>query len=463
VRVGPRPTLVPPEDDEKCEEVDGETCFTVEASGTNGTPSWEFVNQGCADALTDTDGWSVEVCFDSSNCTADELSAGADVKVTVTADDPLCPSPSAEANVRVGPRPTASVDDQAACADSDIEALACGLPTTFEVTGTCTNGDPSWTLVSGPACLTWSADGCSIDVTFPAECSGDAVFELTVTGDPLCPPAVDTATVQVFPNPDCDISGDFSDLCFGETRTWTGPAGMDHYIWTLGTDPPTVLNTMGTGQSLDNVGEDVAGNDLPEGTHTYCLYVGLDYTDVNGNTFTCWCKCCQPITIIRCNEACSPGYWRSIHKQDDPTVPRHGDEWCIADMQPLDNWCESTCNGCVDGCADGDDPGDACGDATTYAEAFGLGTTCADPAIQTFINSDDNTLLDALWVSSDNLLFHCGAAMLDASHDSVSGGSTVEELQLLLQGVCSGADRDTVAQFCTWLISLEDIGGCPLD
>lgn len=322
----------------------------------------------------------------------------------------------------VDARPWAEVDDQARCAERSADEQQCALPTSFDVLGSGGNGVPTWELISGPDCLTeadWAVDSLDpwlIHVTFPAECYGTAEFLLTVTGDPepsdACPPAYAVATLTVFPNPPCEITGGQDEICAdGETTTWTGPAGMDAYEWTL--DDAVV----GTGQDL-TIGP------LPAGEYTYCLLVTMEYT-LGDETYICVCRCCRTLTVVPCNEACSPGYWR--HEQ-------HYGSWYEAGYDPMDNFCEAF----VIPAADCDD--------------YGVGAL---------------TLIAAVNMSGGSFnqaLFHGTAALLNAAHPDVDFPASVEGVQLVMQRAFAGeiTFADAHGQFAAWN-SVESEGGCPLN
>jgi hypothetical protein len=87
------------------------------------------------------------------------------------------------------------------------------------------------------------------------------VYTLSVTDEYGCPPDIGTVTVTVNPLPACSITGTNGPVCPGTGMTFTAPAGMSSYAWSVSgnatitgaTNQQTVTVTAGTGCNADLV------------------------------------------------------------------------------------------------------------------------------------------------------------------------------------------------------------------
>lgn len=181
---------------------DGQTCFNLSGSGSNGTPSWAVISQPSPGSVTITNGntYTPTVCF------AANVTGSATLELTV-AGSPPCPA-SDRVVLTVGvPAVATAGPDQSLCPPDDG-------PTCFNLAGSGTGGTPSWSVVLQPG----GGSGCNVTITggstfsptvcFPEGCTGSATLRLTVQGDPICPPDTDDLVLTVVEPPDADAGPD---------------------------------------------------------------------------------------------------------------------------------------------------------------------------------------------------------------------------------------------------------------
>lgn len=420
--VHPNPTASP-DSAEECLDADDPMICANESGGT-GTLScqWSGSGSGCLYE------------FSASACCAKFDLDGCGVGVhglTVTVTDEKDCSGSGSSSVTVLELPTATASGAEECVDAADPTLHANE----------SGGTGAISCAWSGACTAYLSDASSCDPTFDLDAAGPGTYGccVGVTDSKGCEGS-DCTSVVVHDLPICSISGP-DEFCNTSTgNEYCGPAGMAGYAWSVS----GLCSTSGaTDQQCVLVD---GGGGVVAGTCTVMLTV----TDENG----CDESCDKPVNVIVCNQACSPGYWKNVENSGGV---QHGDEWCIAGFQPTDYFCEN-CGECVSN--------PPSGAATTFNDAFGLGGSCTGDAVLNAFIGGGGTLLEAVNSSNDKILFHCSAALLDAAHPGVADGSSVAELQGLMADVCDGGAGTTRAQledYCTYLIGLENIGGCPLN
>lgn len=197
--------------------------------------------------------------------------------------------------------------------------------------------------------------------------------------------------LTVHPEPTCTVDPPDAEICSTQTQRFCAvpDGGTPGYTFSW-TGP----------NSFSSNAECITVSDA--GTYTVTV------TDANG----CTHDCDGVLTVVPCNQACSPGFWRN-----------HDDDWCDENdpfLQPTDGHC----------------PPPAPSAATTFLGAFGLGS-CPNAPITI---SSSLTLLEAVSVAGgDNqTLFHCSAALL--SSQVVAFPVLASDVQAVVQEACTGTD-----------------------
>jgi hypothetical protein len=180
-RVADPPSADAGDGDEKCREVTGPTCFTVDdASCTNGSPSWSC-SGSCAVSSGGTT-ISPTVCFSagvSGSCTCTLTCTG----------DPLCPPDTDDADFTVFALPVATASANEPCVGEALQLT--GGPngmTSYSWTGplgfTSSQQSPQ---VSASATLAM-AGVYTLTVTDSNDCTDDVTVNVTVNPLPVCTP-----------------------------------------------------------------------------------------------------------------------------------------------------------------------------------------------------------------------------------------------------------------------------------
>src|SRR5262245_33463241 len=130
-----------------------------------------------------------------------------------------------------------SLKKQIGLADAGLDQSQCAPSNTFTVTGVATPapGDvvtsTSWTVVPGSGTATIASPSnltTSVTVT-----SATVTLRFTVNTQQGCTKS-DDVVLTVNPAPTCSISGPDGPLCPGTlNQTYSGPAGMDSYAWSI--------------------------------------------------------------------------------------------------------------------------------------------------------------------------------------------------------------------------------------
>ena len=192
--------------------VNGNT-FNLNGSGTNGTPSWAVAPGGNPANLT------VQITGGSTYTPSVKVSGGVGsvtLRLTVTSGfTPQCGTPTSDVTVTVNPNATASAGTAPAAQCYDPVA-----GNTFNLSGTGTNGNPSWAVAPGgnPANLTVQiTDGNtytpSVNVTGGP---GTVTLRLTVSSTtvPACGNPTSDVSVTVNPLPTANAGTDPSTQCY---------------------------------------------------------------------------------------------------------------------------------------------------------------------------------------------------------------------------------------------------------
>src|SRR5262249_54830325 len=114
--------------------------------------------------------------------------------------------------------------DQAKCSE--------GTSTSFNLSGTASNGTPAWSVVSQDPTITNISFGNqnSAVTTVTLTGTGTATLRLTITNPDSCGNATDEIVLTVYLLPVCSITGDDT-LCSGETTEFCGPLGLSFCSW----------------------------------------------------------------------------------------------------------------------------------------------------------------------------------------------------------------------------------------
>src|SRR5207244_3030930 len=106
--------------------------------------------------------------------------------------------------------PTANAGtDQAVCANANT-------PTAFDLSGTCSSGNCSWSQVSGPTVTFGDTSLCATPATFSG--AGTAVLRLTCCGQGRCS-ATDDVSLKINAIPTATAGDDQAECANGNTAT----------------------------------------------------------------------------------------------------------------------------------------------------------------------------------------------------------------------------------------------------
>jgi hypothetical protein len=186
------------------------------------------------------------------------------VIITPTTGNPRCPSNSASGTFTILPVPTATISGSTTYCIGGSAILSVALTGTGPWSITYTNGVTPVTvngIVSSPYTFTVSP---VTTTTYTVTSVTDANCTNTGTG---------SAVITVNPLPVCSITGN-NNVCPGSTNSYTAPAGMTSYTWTV---------TNGTIMGASN--QQTVSVLAPATCGTYTL--GLTITNGNGCTSTC--------------------------------------------------------------------------------------------------------------------------------------------------------------------------------
>lgn len=242
VDIVPPPEADAGPDDASCPAGSGETCFDLNGTGSNGTPSWSVVTQpaDCNVTIENGDTFTPSVCF------PEDCSGSATLRLSVEGE---CGTAVDDVTLTVYPQSTADAgDDQSECP-------VANLPTCFTLSGNGTNGSPTWTVTSEPepgSVTIVAANTFAPTVCFDAGVTGTATIQLTVAGDPECP-ASDAVELTVVEQPTaeagppqtlCQVQGD--ETCF----SLEGSGSNGTPSWSVVTQPVDCNVTMTDGDTF---------------------------------------------------------------------------------------------------------------------------------------------------------------------------------------------------------------------
>ncbi len=394
--VPPFPTCIP-EDDEVCDGDDAQLCATIDAPAGNLTAPFTMVWKDPSGAPIQTFNNLMngdKRCINIPDADADDAGAYT-VEITDNRD---CTPQTCTPVLTVNPEPTADAGpDEAECEFDGTDPQLGGSPTA-------SGGTPGYTYAWTGSCQPFLDDDTSANPVFDLDAAGPGTYDccVEVTDSNGCKDD-DCVNVEVYEEPTCIVEPAL--VCTGEEMCAV-PSG--------GTAPYTYL--WSTGEITQCI------TPITEGIHTVTV------TDANGCMTDCQGE------AERCNEACSPGFWKNNFQ-----------EWC--DFTPFDPAHDGFCGGT----------------ATTFLNAFGLGASCdgAPSAQETAIESG-LTLFEAVdSAGGDNqTLFHCSAALLNAH--SVNFPAVVSEVEDVMADACSGSISWTEAfNTCAgWNAVENDPNGC---
>jgi hypothetical protein len=190
-----------------CESLSGPTCFQLTGSGVGDTHSWSVVTQplggsGCNVVITGGNTLTPTVCFPAG------CAGTATLRLTVQGDT-NCPESIDDVVLTVAAPPTTNAGpDESMCP-------APTGPTCFTLSGSGSNGTPSWIVVNQPSPGSVTIQNGSTfapTICFGEGIDGSATLRLTVTGDSLCPPSTDEIVLSVALAASADAGSDAS-LC----------------------------------------------------------------------------------------------------------------------------------------------------------------------------------------------------------------------------------------------------------
>lgn len=241
-----------------------QNAYAVEVSNTmDPTYTWSFVG--------DPMGATIEAGQGTSEVTVQAGAGGSSytIEVVIAAINGMV---SCSETVMVDTAPTAAAGtDQEACADGNGT-------TTFSLTGTVTDGTPSWSVVSttgtaSPAILSANAENTDVDITG----TGSVTLRITSNSINTCPDASDDLTLTVYPTLTAAAGLDQS-ACEDESGTTTfslmGQVTNGTPQWsvigTTGTASPTIQTPDGANTDVDITGTGTVTLELRSASSTDC-------------------------------------------------------------------------------------------------------------------------------------------------------------------------------------------------
>jgi hypothetical protein len=255
VTINPNPTAAAGPPQALCQTIPGPTVFTLNGTVTNGTPQWSVIG---------STGTAVAAIVSPNSATTNVNVTGngtVTLRLTVTSNTtPSCGTAFSDIILTVNASPAAAAGpDQTLC-------QTVPGPTVFNVTGTVTNGTPTWNVVSttgtaaamivSPNSATTAVNvtgfgTVTLRLTSTSTNCGAATDDvvLTVSPAPTANAGIDQAACQTVPGPTVFTVSGVAAFGIPATPAWT-------VVGTTGTAVPTILspNNATTGVNVTGIG-----------------------------------------------------------------------------------------------------------------------------------------------------------------------------------------------------------------